>query len=91
MLTIVHPGAEGTPLEERPQPRLQQLQGATVGLVDNSRHNSGRFMQNLEMLLGEEGVDTIVVRKANPSIPMDPAQMDALLAGCDAVVHGVAD
>ena len=91
MLTIVHPAAEGTPPEERPHPRLEKLQGATVGLIDNSRHNSDRFMENLKALLGEEGVDTVLVRKANPSIPMDPAKMDALLDQCDAVVHGVAD
>ena len=91
MLTIVHPAAEGALLEERPHPRLERMQGARVGLIDNSRHNSDRFMDNLKLLLGEEGVDTVLVRKANPSIPMDPAKMDALLAQCDAVVHGVAD
>ncbi len=91
MLTILHPAAEGAIPEERPHPRLAQLQGATVGLIDNSRHNSDRFMDNLKVLLGEEGVDTVIVRKANPSIPMDPSKMDDLLAQCDAVVHGVAD
>ena len=91
MLTIVHPAAEGVLPEERPHPRLERMQGARVGLIDNSRHNSDRFMDNLKLLLGEEGVDTVLVRKANPSIPMDPAKMDALLAQCDAVVHGVAD
>ena len=91
MLTIVHPAAEGALPEKRPHPRLERMQGARVGLIDNSRHNSDRFMDNLKLLLGEEGVDTVLVRKANPSIPMDPAKMDALLAQCDAVVHGVAD
>ena len=91
MLTIVHPAAEGALPEARPHPRLLQLQGTTVGLVDNSRHNSDRFMDNLKLLLGEEGVDTVLVRKSNPSIPMDPARVEELIAQCDAIIHGVAD
>ena len=92
LLTIVHPGAEGVAPEVRPGPRLTALQGTVVGLVDNARHNSDRFMNQLESLLAESGVATVVMRrKANPSVPMEASLLDELVSQCDAVVHGVAD
>ena len=91
-ITVVHPGAEG---ENVPLPlgaRLPRLEGAVVGLIDNARHNSDRFMQTLEHLLAEAGVAKVVLRrKPNPSIPFDALLLDELASDCDAVVHGVAD
>ena len=91
-LTIVHPAAEGETPELLPEVRLSSLQGVVVGLIDNARHNSDRFMQTLEQLLAEAGVTRVIVkRKPNPSIPLDASTLDELAAECDALVHGVAD
>ena len=91
-LVVIHPAAEGTFPELSRMEGLTQLEGATIGLVDNARHNSDRFMANLETLLAEAGAARVTVwRKANPSIPIPAQVLDELAASCDAIVHGVAD
>lgn len=89
---VVHPGAEDqAPLVEA-VPRPPRIQGTVVGLVDNARTNSDRFMRTVGELLEQAGVGRVVVRrKPNPSIPLPDESLDELLKQCDVVVHGVAD
>ena len=91
-LVVVHPAAEDRAELVEAVPRPRSLEGAVVGLVDNARTNSDRFMQVLGQLLEKAGVGSVVTRrKPNPSVPLPDDVFDELLKRCDIVVHGVAD
>ena len=91
-VVVVHPAAEDWPELVEAIARPPRLEGAVVGLVDNARTNSDRFMRIVGGLLGESGVQRIVIRrKPNPSVPLPDEDLDELLKQCDIVVHGVAD
>jgi hypothetical protein len=92
-VTIVHPAAEDAAERFGLAPRHGSLAGARIGLIDNSKHMAGSFLEHLGRLLRERhGVAAVeVYRKANPSIPAPPEVLRRLVASCDGVVHGVAD
>lgn len=83
-------GAEGEALRlARPLPSLQ---GAVVGLLDNTKVGTARFYDHLaEILRTRFGVrDFIRRRKPDLSRPA-PAQVLAELSGADAIVSGIGD
>ena len=92
MVVVVHPGAEDRAELVEAVPRPPRLEGAVVGLVDNARTNSDRFMRVVAGFLEETGAGSVVIRrKPNPSVPLPDETLDELLKQCDIVVHGVAD
>ena len=91
-VVVIHPCAEDRPELIEAVPRPPGLAGTVVGLVDNARTNSDRFMRVVGELLERAGGASIVIRrKPNPSIPLPDDAFDELLRQCDIVVHGVAD
>jgi hypothetical protein len=91
-VVVVDPAAEDTAALVEAVPRPARLDGAVVGLVDNARTNSDRFMRVVAGLLEEAGVRGVVVaRKPNPSVPLPDDAFADLLKRCDVLVHGVAD
>ena len=91
-IVIVHPAAEDRAELVEAVPRPPRLEGTVVGLVDNARTNSDRFMRVMGGLLEKSGVGGVVIRrKPNPSVPLPDETFDELLKQCDIVVHGVAD
>jgi len=92
-VTIVHPAAEDVARRLGLAPRLSSLQGARLGVIDNSKHNADTFLHTLEGILTRDyGIERIDrYRKASPSIPAPPEILSRLAQSCDALVHGVAD
>ena len=91
-IVIVHPAAEDRAELVEAIPRPRSLEGTVVGLVDNARTNSDRFMRVMGGLLEKSGVGGVVIRrKPNPSVPLPDETLDELLKRCGVVVHGVAD
>ena len=91
-VTLVHPAAEDRAELVEAVPRLSRLEGAVVGLVDNARTNSDRFMRVIGALLEKAGIGGVVIRrKPNPSLPFPDEALDELLKRSDILVHGVAD
>ena len=91
-VVVVHPAAEDRAELVEALPRPPRLDGAVVGLVDNARTNSDRFMKALGELLEKAGTGSVVIRrKPNPSLPLPDEALDELLKRCDILVHGVAD
>ena len=92
-VVIVNPVAEDVPERLAPAPRVASLVGARVALIDNSKHNSDRFLDTLATLLvrdhGVAGIERY--RKVSASVPTPPETLSRLLEGSDAAVHGVAD
>lgn len=91
-LTTLNPTYEDASAQTRPAPRLATLEGATVGLLDNSKRNVGHFLGYIEEILRtEHGVSDVVrARKANMSAPA-PDDVMARLTACDAVFSAIGD
>ena len=92
-ITLLDPSAEDVAEEHALAKRLASLEGATVGLVDNTKRNSDLFLQETGDLLRERfGVSNLVyARKANASSPSPTDVLDQLSSRTDAVIHAVAD
>ncbi len=73
-------------------PPLASLDGATVGLLDNAKIGTERFLDHLEaMLRAKNGIrDVIRRRKPDSSRPV-PKEMLAEMASADALVSAVGD
>ena len=90
---IVNPAAEGVTAAFSLAARLPTLQGARVGIVNNSKHMAAEFLAALEIALRKDyGVETFErYEKLNAAIPSPPEVIQRFVESCDAVVHGVAD
>ena len=72
-------------------PPVSVLDGATIGLLDNSKIGTARFYNHLEDLLRKHGVrEFIRRRKPDTSRPVPP-EMLGELAIADAIVSGIGD
>ncbi|HSR25938.1 MAG TPA: hypothetical protein VLW53_20465 [Candidatus Eisenbacteria bacterium] len=74
-------------------PRLADLRGVTVGLLENRKHNADLFLREVGRLLVERhGVKGVLARgKASIVLPAADEIMDELARECAAVVAGVGD
>ena len=92
-VTVVNPAAEDVTEQLDLAPRIASLRGASVALIDNSKHNADRFLDTVAALLvRDHGVAKIErYRKVSASVPTPPEILRRLLEGSDAAVHGVAD
>lgn len=91
--TVLHPAAEDVAEKQSLATRLAQLQGTTVGLIDNHKRNADVYLDELGSLLKHRyGVSRVITyRKISQSMPTPPGVMDNLAVECDAIVHAVAD
>lgn len=73
-------------------PRRHTLQGATVGLLDNTKRNSKPLLAAIGRELKEHyGVeDVIELSKPSASLPVAGDQLDRL-ARCHVIIAGVGD
>jgi len=74
-------------------PRLQDLRGLRVGLVENTKFNSEAILARLgERLVREHGVTVSrMIRKRSPSHAVTEEAADALRRISDFIVSGVGD
>ena len=73
-------------------PRLDTLEGKTVGFISNGKEGTKGFFAHLDRMLREQfGVADVVLRtKSNFSAPADPYIVDEI-ARWHAVVTGIGD
>ncbi len=91
--TLLHPAAEDVAHKLSLAPRLSDLQGITIGLIDNHKRNADVFLAELGRVFQEGyGVSKVVsYKKASQSMPTPDEVLDSLTQECDAIVHAVAD
>ena len=91
MNTLMDPTAERESAEMQPLPRLADLEGKTIGLLDISKPRGDVFLDRLEDLLVQRGVKTRRYRK--PTFTrVAPVELKQQIASeCDAVVESLAD
>jgi hypothetical protein len=92
-ITVLHPAAEDVAETHYLAPRLSNLQGTTVGLIDNHKRNANIYLEELGRLLQDNyGVARVVTyRKISQSMPTPDEVLDQLAGTCDAIIHAVAD
>jgi hypothetical protein len=84
--------SEERPAELAPR-RLSTLDGATLGLLGNSKLNADAVLGAIgELLRDRYEVETVIARsKPNFSLPAPQEVFDELTAKCDVVLAGVGD
>lgn len=89
---IVDPRGEVNVDTQQMANRLETLEGATIGFLDNAKTNADIFLDEVASVLTEEyGVtETIHRRKSNTAIPADSIA-SYLNEQCDAVVNAYGD
>ncbi|HEV3350434.1 MAG TPA: hypothetical protein VHC93_25300 [Methylomirabilota bacterium] len=92
-IKIVNPTAQDVIVEYTLAARLPALQGARIGIINNSKHMAAEFLEALEGQLQAHYRVEITERyeKLNAAIPSPPAVIQRFVESCDAIVHGVGD
>ncbi len=89
---VLDPTLEKAAPAGQPAPRLDSLEGKTIGFISNGKEGTKGFFRHLdEMLRRDFGVKDVVLRtKSNYSAPADPHIVDEIRKW-DAVVTGLGD
>jgi hypothetical protein len=92
-IQILDPTAEDVPEELGLSPKLPDLQGKVIGLLENRKYHADSFLQELrEVLVQDYGAEKVVyATKFSYSTACAEDTLASLLAECDVVVHGIAD
>ena len=89
---VLDPTTEKAPPAGRLAPRLDTLEGKTIGFISNGKKGTKGFFGHLErMLMEEQGVAKVVMRtKSNYSAPADP-DIVAEIRHWVAAISGIGD
>ena len=91
--TLVDPTTQPIPISFAEAPRLRDLRGKTLGLIDDSKPNAKELLDELAALL-EDRFETRVGmyhRKPSASKPADPNAVTEMAEKCDYVIVAVGD
>ena len=91
-IRVLDPTNESGPGKGEPAPRLDTLEGKTVGFISNGKEGTTRYFHHLgEVLKARYGVAKVVLEtKSNYSAPADPHIVNGL-SEWDAMMSGVGD
>jgi hypothetical protein len=88
---VLDPTGERDPVTRQLSPRLESLEGKTVGLLDITKARGDVFLDRLEEVLAARGLT--VARYAKPTFTK-PAPIDLrheIAMNCDVVIEALAD
>jgi hypothetical protein len=88
---VLDPTSERKPAQRERLPRLDTLEGRTVGLLDISKARGDLFLDRLEQRLRDRGADVKRFKKPTFTKPAPPDLRGEIAAQCDAVVEALAD
>ncbi|MBI3969211.1 MAG: hypothetical protein HY329_26515 [Chloroflexi bacterium] len=92
-VVCLDPTVEPTPMPFQLLPAVTALEGKVVGLVDNSKTNSDRFLHHLADILREQYniADVVYAKKPSASKPIAGDQLEQVVDRCDVVIAAVGD
>ena len=92
-IQILDPTAEDVPEELGLSPKLPDLRGKVVGLLENRKYHADSFLQELQQVLVQDyGADKVVyATKFSYSAPCAEETLASLVSECDVLVHAIAD
>lgn len=89
---LLDPTSKPTTPEVRLAPRPSDLRGKRVGLVQNTKANSGALLEAVaEVLQNDLQPAEVIRRKVPPSMPASAEVLDELARDCDLVIEAVGD
>ncbi len=90
---LLDPTTEPSPAEFSFAPRVRDLTGKRVGLLDNSKPNSDKFLDEVLAILDARYHFSEVVRMRKPSAskPVPADMLEELKRRCDLVITAVGD
>src|SRR5439155_4726033 len=92
MINVYDPTAEPKTSGARLAPRVEDLRGKTIGVLDNGKANAGLLMtQVAELLKQQYGAANVIVRKKPVAGPASPQVIADFTAQAAAVLAGSAD
>ena len=91
-IRVLNPTSESTVVALEPAPRLQSLEGKTVGLISNGKEGTAGFFAHVDRLLRERyGVAEVILRtKSNYSAPAEEEIIDEA-RNWDLAITGLGD
>jgi hypothetical protein len=92
-IQILDPCPEELPEARGRSAELSSIAGKVIGLLENRKYHADAFLQELQKILAQEyGARKVVyATKFSYSAPCATETIDALVAECDAIIHGIAD
>lgn len=90
--SVLHPATAPRRLRNALAQRLPRLEGARIGLLDNSKSNAGTLLDRVAEALASQNQNMtfLRLRKQAPGMPATAEQI-AELAACDGVLIASAD
>jgi hypothetical protein len=88
---LVDPSSERAPALRERLPRLDSLDGRTIGLLDIAKPRGDLFLDRLEQRLRERGAKVKRFRKPTFTKPAPGDLRHEIAVSCDAVVEALAD
>ena len=88
---ILDPTSERNPARRERLPRLEQLAGRTIGLLDISKPRGDLSLDRIEAKLRAEGAEVIRYKKPTFTKPAPVDLRQEIATSCDAVIEALAD
>ena len=88
---LLDPGSERQPAQREPLPRPASVEGLKLGLLDISKPRGDVFLDEVERLLTERGVQVSRYSKPTFTRPAPDELRQRIAAECDLVVEALAD
>ncbi len=88
---LVDPTNETKPAIRPRAPRLESLEGRTVGLLDISKPRGDLFLDHIERGLRSQGADVVRYKKPTFTKPAPVDLRHEISVKCDAAVEALAD
>ena len=90
-LELLDPTSERQPAVRERARRPRSLEGLTVGLLDISKPRGDVFLDRMEELLSERGVEVLRFSKPTFTKPAPADLRHEIRVRCDAVIEALAD
>jgi hypothetical protein len=91
-LRVYNPAAAPDTNAAQPGRALDNLQGKTVGFIDNAKPNFQFLVEDLEaQLIGQYGVKSVRKHRKPGQVPVKPDVLKQFIEECDAVITGSGD
>ncbi len=88
---LLDPTSELRPEHRATLPRLDQIDGKTIGLLDISKARGDVFLAEVQSILEQRGARVLHFRKPTFSKPAPPDLRKEIREQCDAVLEALAD
>jgi len=92
-IEVLNPTGRAARMDLAIAPRVNDLNGKTLGFIDNGKSNFDIFLSRVEELLSQKFrfADVIYAKKVLTGMPLDKDKMEKFAADCDVVVSGMCD